>query len=625
MISQEFDGISYTESTGSKPRRWFARSLNREDESASDSNKPKRNKSMTFTDMVNSTQIGHISQRPQDISFASNYLRKDEKGEEKKKRDCLFDPHGRIMKVWEVVVVVVMVFTTFVTPFEVAFILVSPVGLLATNIVVDTIFIIDIAFSFFLPYYDRNTGLLVTNHRKIAYNYLTGWFILDFIPVIPFDLIGLLLVEANEESASQVEALKSLRVLRVLKLLKILRLLRVRKIWARWHQNIPFRYTTVTLLQFLIMILVFSHWLACIFKIIPELERTSELDLTEEEIEDGVRPVNWITKYFEWSLGLEPHEYDMWSVYIASFYWAVMTLTTVGYGDVNTATDGERIALSIFMLTGAILYAYIVAAVCGIFTNLNASKSEFYQQMDELNEYVKREGIPADLSRRLRNYFIYADSKRQSEQFKSLIQKMSPSLQEEVSSFHNRVWVEQVPFVKLAPKSEHDEFIISLSVMVQIEVFPPLEVLVRPNAIIDRLYIIARGIVLLHITDKIPEDPAEEDEQSVLTGNIYYRNSLPDTLKMRNGSCFGHEIIYDQVRGQYYATTLTYCETQTLKKEDLLTILHQRNFEDTKRSINSYCNVTKDDSMRGSIEAVALGPIYTAFPGTSGSSSSMKV
>jgi hypothetical protein len=51
------------------------------------------------------------------------------------------------------------------------------------------LFIVDIFFNFTTAYYDENDELIY-KRSKIAIRYMTGFFLLDSISSIPFDLIG---------------------------------------------------------------------------------------------------------------------------------------------------------------------------------------------------------------------------------------------------------------------------------------------------------------------------------------------------------------------------------------------------------------------------------------------------
>lgn len=55
------------------------------------------------------------------------------------------------------------------------------------DIIVDFLFFVDMLTNFRTTY--LNNGELVVNPKKIAVNYLKGWFIIDFFSAIPFDMI----------------------------------------------------------------------------------------------------------------------------------------------------------------------------------------------------------------------------------------------------------------------------------------------------------------------------------------------------------------------------------------------------------------------------------------------------
>merc|ERR1719262_421756 len=58
-------------------------------------------------------------------------------------------------------------------------------------------------------------------------------------------------------------------------------------------------------------------------------------------------------------------------LYVSALYWAVMTITSIGYGDI-VPTRYEEYLLAIFaMLVGAITWAYVIGSACGILANLD--------------------------------------------------------------------------------------------------------------------------------------------------------------------------------------------------------------------------------------------------------------
>jgi hypothetical protein len=78
----------------------------------------------------------------------------------------------------------VLLYTTLITPYRLAFIDEDTLGWTIAATVVDLVFFCDIILTFYTAYYDQDDNLVV-NKKKIACHYLKGWFILDFVSIIP--------------------------------------------------------------------------------------------------------------------------------------------------------------------------------------------------------------------------------------------------------------------------------------------------------------------------------------------------------------------------------------------------------------------------------------------------------
>lgn len=93
---------------------------------------------------------------------------------------------------------------------------------------VDASFTLDILLNFRTAYIESGPNdILISSHRKIAHRYLLGFFMLDLISTVPWDLVmtngALGLVQLFKVS----RIIKLVRIMRVLKLIRILRLLKV--------------------------------------------------------------------------------------------------------------------------------------------------------------------------------------------------------------------------------------------------------------------------------------------------------------------------------------------------------------------------------------------------------------
>ncbi len=58
------------------------------------------------------------------------------------------------------------------------------------------------------------------------------------------------------------------------------------------------------------------------------------------------------------------HKYENWS-YVNSFYFSVMTLTTIGYGDFVPTKDVTKIVTSIYAIFGIGIMFYLLSSVVG--------------------------------------------------------------------------------------------------------------------------------------------------------------------------------------------------------------------------------------------------------------------
>merc|ERR1740121_2499028 len=95
--------------------------------------------------------------------------------------------------------------------------------------------------------------------RAIAYHYLTTWFPVDFLSVVPFDLISVL------SQRGQFNRVKAVKVIRLLRLVKLMRIVRASRLFRRFEHRMPISYKSWGLLRFFIMLLVITHWMASLW------------------------------------------------------------------------------------------------------------------------------------------------------------------------------------------------------------------------------------------------------------------------------------------------------------------------------------------------------------------------
>jgi len=373
----------------------------------------------------------------------------------------------------------ILVWTALVTPFEVSFLEPDYNYLFIINRLIDTVFLIDMVFTFLMDplnneelkvastvwiplcfsslgcpvvfpsfsfllrtkLYTALRGLILpkanTNplslcdaqtaglpdHNKMAQNYLSGWFTIDLISTIPFDLFTIVLRGGGN---TDVQKLKFLRAMRLLRLVKLLRLLRVSRIFERWEDRVAINFAVLSLCKSSIGTLLCSHWIGCLWYITAFIEDA---------------PANWVksTSVASYS-SLDDPGVTTYDKYVASWYFSVMTMSTIGYGDISPVTSAERIVCCLMMLIGAGIYAYVVGSITTTVSNMEASSRRYQELMDMLNTFLDDNNISNDLRVSSRAYMRTRQAQGNLTNWQDLLCEMSPDLREAVARETHPGW-----------------------------------------------------------------------------------------------------------------------------------------------------------------------------------------
>ncbi|KAM3132211.1 hypothetical protein pb186bvf_015671 [Paramecium bursaria] len=169
----------------------------------------------------------------------------------------------------------------------------------------------------------------------------------------------------------------------------------------------------VDLIILILSIYLFSHILACFWHYVSV---KSEYLGTNWLIQRGIQNESVFTKY----------NY--------AFYWATMTMVTVGYGDITPQNYLEMMACSFSMFISTCIFAYSMNSIGMIIKNINDSKQIYKRQIIFMNSYMKNNNVDQQLQNRIRNYlkYQYEQEKDNEEEVKQLIQLLPQGLSQEL-------------------------------------------------------------------------------------------------------------------------------------------------------------------------------------------------
>jgi hypothetical protein len=134
----------------------------------------------------------------------------------------------------------------------------------------------------------------------------------------------------------------------------------------------------------------------------------------------------------------------LFTVYMASLHFAVMTLTTVGYGDIVPYSDAEYVVCVTIMLLGGMFWAYVIGGLCEIATTMDPQGTEYKKIMGDLNFMMDDHGMPKPMQCEIRRYWKSSQHLQRLNSYGELTDKLSPALKGKVAWSANKWWLTKV-------------------------------------------------------------------------------------------------------------------------------------------------------------------------------------
>ncbi|CAI2364970.1 unnamed protein product [Moneuplotes crassus] len=286
---------------------------------------------------------------------------------------------------WDLLGFLFITYQSIVIPFRICFDA-NATGFLAIfEFSQDIYFTIDILISFNTGYYDK--GVLYMKRAIIISKYLRTWFVLDVAAIFPYSFVLELFISGENNAALKTpQLLRLLKIIRFVRILRIIRIFKLGKFMYKIEEYIVTDTLTVIVDSFklLIFILYVGHWLGCVFHFVGDYESTT-------------KPTNWLTNN-------DLQDESLFNNYIASFYWAITTMATVGYGDLTPQTNAEILFTIFGMCLACGIFAYSVGAIGTIVNRPNLMTAEFRLRMLHINQFLLKHEIPNDLRLKIMSY-----------------------------------------------------------------------------------------------------------------------------------------------------------------------------------------------------------------------------
>ena len=275
--------------------------------------------------------------------------------------DYYISPNSLYIKIFDIALFFSSIFYIIFIPYFLSKNIFISKDIFPWNIIlifIDLLYIIDVIINCFRAYqnFDEN---LVKNNKLIFLHYIHTWFFIDFIEAVPyFSLLQFL--ENNEKSINPISY-----ILLIIKIIKVYKMIE--------NNSTIFFFSEILSKNEIIddygsIIISFSLTLCC-------LTMTTCLFIFL-----GINSYpSWITK-----LNIQDESY--FTIFITALYFIIVTITTVGYGDISGFSLPEISFQILLLIIGTFAYSFIISYFSSYIVKLNKKSMAYEKKLDILQE-----------------------------------------------------------------------------------------------------------------------------------------------------------------------------------------------------------------------------------------------
>eukprot|EP00854_Cymbomonas_tetramitiformis_P011996 gene11996-14172_t len=379
---------------------------------------------------------------------------------ENKKFQYVISPDNGFKKYWDMLISLLVLYNGMKIPFDIGF------GKSEQYVEPNALKIFDwsvdglFLFDIFLTFrtgFHDKEGLPVLDPSRIRTRYLASTFLIDFVATFPFEILLKLL------STVKIATI-------VLQLFKVPRMLRLQRLLKKGDDS----------------------WLVAYRLICSEADK----------------------KFGCQNVSVEEQ-------YVAAFYWALTTMTTVGYGDISPQTSRERICTIFVYVVGAVVYSSIFANVSMLLEKFDASGQRYRVKINAVNEMLRFYEVPSELADRVKGNVEYYWSLSGGFDLHVVLDSLPLALRIDVCmSMYEKV-VRKVPMFQSLDRALIAEMVIRLHPQAAL----PGEFVFREGDIGSEMWFVGRG--MLHVTNETGDRIFNTIHAGAMFGTHRQQSQLP--------------------------------------------------------------------------------------------------
>ena len=423
------------------------------------------------------------------------------KAAEKARREYAFyiDPHSYFLQVWFGLILVVTLYSLIVIPFRVSFLENHEISIvwLLVDYFGDILFSADfVVRGFLLAFYDKNNNMIV-RHQEIWKHYVESgkrkWHILAALPLEAFLF--------SYPTMCPLWRLQTWSLLRLNKLLRAIEMpyliKRVEHSLAKAGVKVP--KNPLKLFKLLLVILLLGHLNSCVFFMMANFNQHAYSG-------DSTNQHNWASA--EGLLDLSPTcpgkpvaYLLVGQQYTAALYWAMATISTVGYGDITAdlKSTQEILYSTLILLVGMSVYTLVIASLEDIVSQLDVTSSLYKAKTDKITTYAQTQCLPEMLKFKITSYYEQLWQRHLGTKGEKLLEYVPDYLKSDIISTMTSQYIDTTFYIKDCSA----DFVQHIIRCLTLEIYLPDDCLFREGERSDTLYYLYNAAVDLFTTKNV--------------------------------------------------------------------------------------------------------------------------